>query len=62
MGEPTTVCRVIRPPQTDACGDTKPTHRVIFADGDASLACELCAVYLRDLAQAHGTRVRIERL
>jgi hypothetical protein len=55
------VCRVVTPPNTDACG--KPARfRVIFKDEDSVLACHPCALQLEQIAQEHRTNVKVEPL
>lgn len=53
-------CIVIRPPATAACGGDAH-FRVLWPDGDVSPTCEECALYLSQVAQGHGTMLKIER-
>jgi hypothetical protein len=54
-------CRVVTPPNTAECG--KPARCLLtFADDDQTTACEPCALYLSELAKAHGTIIKVVRL
>jgi len=54
-------CRAIIPPADTGCG-ADVTHRVTFRDGDRVLVCEACALNFEQIAAAHGTTVRKEKL
>jgi hypothetical protein len=54
-------CRAIRPPSQKECG-ALPTHVVTFRDGDRAAVCADCALYLGQVAGAHGTTIQTERI
>jgi len=57
----TGACKAVPPPSSEACG--KPvTHLVTFSDGDTARVCGSCAMYLDQVAQSHGTKIKVERL
>lgn len=54
-------CRAITPPNPDACG--KPaTHLITFSDDDKVHACLECALHLKQVAEGHGTVLKVEAL
>lgn len=59
-------CAVVRPPSAERCG-ARATHKIVWSDGDASHACADCAVFIRQLVEAHTPRAiaappKIEKL
>jgi len=53
-------CIIIKPPATDVCG-AEATHWVRFTDGDRAPACQVCAIYMTQIAQSNGTNVAVEK-
>jgi ribosome-binding protein aMBF1 (putative translation factor) len=54
-------CRAIIPPAREGCG-APVTHCVTFKDGDKVTVCGDCALRFGEIAQAHGSNVRVEKL
>lgn len=54
-------CRAIVPPNAAACGK-EVLYRITFRDGDKVNVCGDCALYFGQVAAAHGTTVRTQRL
>jgi hypothetical protein len=54
-------CVAVRPPMTDACGETA-THLVTFRDGDKAAMCEPCAMYYAQMASSVGAPIKVETL
>ena len=59
-GEP--FCRITVPPHGEACG-AAVTRRIVWPDGDATLACLDCALRMAQLAALeYRTPLRVESL
>ena len=56
-GEPS--CRVVVPPSGEACGG-RASRRLVWPDGDATLACADCAALMVQQAEAHSARQRVD--
>lgn len=58
-GQPS--CRITVPPEGDACG-ALADRRILWHDGEATPACENCAMRMTQLAESHRTILRVELL
>jgi hypothetical protein len=54
-----TTCRVFK--GREVCGNPA-RYRVVFKDDDRAPVCEGCALDLQQIAQNHGTMVKVEPL
>jgi|HubBroStandDraft_1064217.scaffolds.fasta_scaffold78010_3 hypothetical protein len=58
-GQPS--CRITVPPEGEACGATVE-WRIVWHDGEETLACANCVVRMRQLAESHRTVLRYKPL
>jgi hypothetical protein len=58
-GQPS--CRITVPPEGGACGAVAD-RRILWHDGEATPACENCAMRMAQLAESHRTILRVEPL
>jgi hypothetical protein len=56
--QPRPTCRAVKLPSGDACGELA-THKVVFSDDDKTIACQACALNLRELI---GSSIKVEKL
>lgn len=55
-------CDAVRAETKDGKRCGAPATRIVtWQDGATSPACQECAMLIEQVAQAHGTRVRVER-
>jgi hypothetical protein len=59
LGQPS--CRITVPPEGNACG-ALADRRILWHDGEATPACENCAMRMTQLAESHKTILRVEPL
>ena len=56
-GQPS--CRITMPPDGEACGSAVE-WRIVWHDGEKTLACTNCVLRMRQLAESHRTILRVE--